>query len=213
MPRKAVCSNSITNSLFGNSLCSKQQRGKQGAVAIVQTSFDQLGGGGVALIHQPRLSASPWCSLITDFLCGLLTLIWCVALLVGRLSYRGLARLEGLGDLAPSGGRTRNDILTLHVGEAVSATLQGQEASTFSRNIICIEPIQVHDANDNLPRGGSVFRDCVLVGGALVKMHRDHAQAIYGSAYGTVTKSLGDIIPNAKATVSPLSNGGLNGHY
>ena len=119
----------------------------------MQTSLDQLGGGGVGLVHQSRISVNLWCSLVTDFLCGLLAVIGYAALFVGRLSYRGLARLEGLSDPGVNTGAARNDALPFHVDQSVSATLQCREAFTFSRNIIYAKPIQVHDAHDNLSRG------------------------------------------------------------
>jgi len=86
----------------------------------VRTSFDELADERLRLIHQPQLLTGLWCSLLTDFLCGLVTLMCYMILLAKRLTPRGIAQLEALSNLGPNSGAARKDALPFDVDQTLS---------------------------------------------------------------------------------------------
>jgi hypothetical protein len=96
----------------------------------VRTSFDELADERLSLVRQPQLLTGLWRSLLTDFLCGLVTLMWYMILLADRLTLRGLTRPKALSNLGVNSGAARNDALPFHVDRTLSLTFASPVASS-----------------------------------------------------------------------------------
>jgi hypothetical protein len=99
----------------------------------VRISFDELADERLSLIRQPQLLTDLWHSLLTDFLCGLVTLIRYIILLAVRLTLRGITRLEGLSNPGVNSGAARNDASPFHVDRMLSLTFASPVASNDRR--------------------------------------------------------------------------------
>jgi len=99
----------------------------------VQTSSDELCDGRLGLVDLRQSSNSFWRSLLTDFVYGVVTLIWYLALLAEKLTYRGVIQLEQLDNPARNDGGVRNDVLSFHVDRTKSLTSARPGASNNCR--------------------------------------------------------------------------------
>ena len=99
----------------------------------MRTSIDELADERLSLIRRPQLLTGLWRSLLTDILCGLVTMIWYIILLAERLTLRGSTRLEGLSNRGASSGAARNDASPSPVDRTLSLTFASPGASNDCR--------------------------------------------------------------------------------
>ena len=99
----------------------------------MRTSFDELADERLSLIRQPQWLAGLWRSLLTDFLCGLVTMTWYMILLADRPTLRGITRPKALSNPEVNSGAAQNDALPFHVDRMLSLTFASPVASNDCR--------------------------------------------------------------------------------